>query len=736
MLFPSLETDISTDGIHMNPDANDCYVLKKCIGWLSRHIRRYPCFDTETLKIICWLLGSGIQDLGCWLLSQLNKRDRTRYVSEITQSALDSDDFAHELAKLLRESKSINIKRFFRQTILLMDQRLASLNDGGTSEIEQNIRALQKLFDLSDQEAELCSFFFVTDTYMQAERYFITHVECNKFSGKKYLANILGLSNKALHSIVYGKLARIGLFDIDRYGISTEIEFLNLIENPVDKNFARKFYASVPAGSVPLKNFLVKHEQTIHILNLLQTKAESPTHILLYGPPGTGKSSYAHSVLSQLDTSAFEIVRGEDNTTKLRRVSIIACLTATNNDQGSIILVDEADNLLNTKNSWLMNGETQDKGWLNQLLDQPGTRMIWITNRIDSIEDSVLRRFAYSLPFKTFNRSQRALLWDSILRKNKCKTYCNQTDIESLAKTFDVNAGTIDLATRKASETACSSKARFIDTIKMALQSYTVLINDGIDVAEKDGIEKRYSLVGLNVDGDLEAMMGQLEAFNMYLKNEVHGHSVNMNLLFYGPPGTGKSELGRHIADHLDRKIICKRISDLQSKYVGDGEKNVMRAFKEAETEEAVLIIDEADSILFSRDRARHSWEITFTNEFLTQMERYRGILVCTTNRLDDLDPASLRRFNHKTSFDYLTADGNLHFYDLFLKPLRTSKLNPAAVERLKKIKNLAPGDFKIVRNRYSFQPKSDISHQQLIDALEDEARLKVNLQNNKRIGF
>ena len=440
--------------------------------------------------------------------------------------------------------------------------------------------------------------------------------------------------------------------------------------------------------------------------------------------------------MDQLDTPAFEIVRGEDNTTKHRRISITACLTATSADRGSIVLVDEADNLLNTQNSWLMNGETQDKGWLNKLLDQPGTRMIWITNRIHSIEDSVLRRFAYSLAFRTFNRSQRVLLWDSILRKNKCKPYCTHADIESFAKTYDVNAGIIDLATRKAAETASASKTRFIDTINMTLQSYTVLVNDGLDVVNKDGIEKRYSLDGLNVNGDLKSMLDQLQAFDAYLKNDTNGHSINMNLLFHGPPGTGKSELGRHIADRLDRKRICKRISDLQSKYVGDGEKNIMRAFEEAEAEEAVLIIDEADSILFCRDRARHSWEITFTNEFLTQMERYRGILVCTTNRLDDLDPASLRRFNHKIGFDYLTADGNLHFYDLFLKPLCAKRLNPPFVEKLKQIRNLAPGDFTLVRDRYAFHPKNEINHLLLINALEDEVNLKTNLNKNKRIGF
>jgi SpoVK/Ycf46/Vps4 family AAA+-type ATPase len=170
--------------------------------------------------------------------------------------------------------------------------------------------------------------------------------------------------------------------------------------------------------------------------------------------------------------------------------------------------------------------------------------------------------------------------------------------------------------------------------------------------------------------------------------------------------------------------------------YVGEGEKNIKRAFQEAESEEAVLIIDEADSLLFCRDRAQHSWEISFTNEFLTQMVKFTGILICTTNRLSDLDSASLRRFNHKIGFDYLTAEGNLLFYDLFLELLSLDKLDPLTCEELKRIKNLAPGDFKVVRDRYSFHPKSDIDHILLIDALKNEAKLKTNHRQVKRIGF
>ena len=187
----------------------------------------------------------------------------------------------------------------------------------------------------------------------------------------------------------------------------------------------------------------------------------------------------------------------------------------------------------------------------------------------------------------------------------------------------------------------------------------------------------------------------------------------------------------------MDRETICKRVSDIQDKYVGETEKNIKNAFQEAEREEAVLVFDEADSLLFSRDRAVRSWEISFTNEFLTQMERFRGILICTTNRMKDLDQASIRRFNHKIGFDYLTSIGNQIFYDLFLAPLANKPLSSAEREEIKQINNLTPGDFKILRNRYSFYPCEDVDHGILIEALQKEAEIKMQHCNlGKKIGF
>jgi hypothetical protein len=268
------------------------------------------------------------------------------------------------------------------------------------------------------------------------------------------------------------------------------------------------------------------------------------------------------------------------------------------------------------------------------------------------------------------------------------------------------------------------------------LDAHRTLANYGEKPVDKNKIEEVYSLDGLNISGDAESMIGQLEQFDAYLRDAKNDQIMNMNLLFYGPPGTGKSELARFIADRLDREIMCKRVSDMQSKWVGEGEKNIKRAFEEAEAEDAVLIIDEADSLLFNRDRAVRSWEISFTNEFLTQMERFRGILVCTTNRMKALDDASIRRFNHKLKFDYLLPEGNVIFYEKLLAGLIDTPFDQKSRAVLKTIPSLTPGDFKTVRDRFSFCPRGELGHKMLLNALEDESRVKKIHRNTSKIGF
>jgi len=172
------------------------------------------------------------------------------------------------------------------------------------------------------------------------------------------------------------------------------------------------------------------------------------------------------------------------------------------------------------------------------------------------------------------------------------------------------------------------------------------------------------------------------------------------------------------------------------SPYVGMTERNLAQAFFEAETQEAVLVMDEVDSILASRDRAHHTWEVSFTNELLAQMERFRGILICTTNRLMDLDQDSIRRFNFKIGFNYLKPGGNLLFYRKLLAHLATAPIEPSQFEDLQLIPDLAPGDFRLARDRCSLSSPDQVTDAVLIAALREEARAKKTHQGGKEIGF
>lgn len=124
-------------------------------------------------------------------------------------------------------------------------------------------------------------------------------------------------------------------------------------------------------------------------------------------------------------------------------------------------------------------------------------------------------------------------------------------------------------------------------------------------------------------------------------------------LCLYGPPGTGKTAYGRWLAERLDMPLILCSASELMSKWNGESEKNIAAAFRRAERENGLLLIDEVDSFLQNRANARQPWEVTMVNEMLTRMESFSGVFIASTNLMDGIDPAALRRFDLKIRFDF-----------------------------------------------------------------------------------
>lgn len=136
---------------------------------------------------------------------------------------------------------------------------------------------------------------------------------------------------------------------------------------------------------------------------------------------------------------------------------------------------------------------------------------------------------------------------------------------------------------------------------------------------------------------------------------------VDARIIFYGPPGTGKTMTAYSLAKSLKRQVLSFDCSKILSMYVGESEKNVRKIFDtyrdltEKTKTEPILLLNEADQFLSARSSGTGSSAEQMHNQmqniFLEQIEQFRGVLIATTNLLENIDIAFSRRFNYKIEF-------------------------------------------------------------------------------------
>ena len=203
----------------------------------------------------------------------------------------------------------------------------------------------------------------------------------------------------------------------------------------------------------------------------------------------------------------------------------------------------------------------------------------------------------------------------------------------------------------------------------------------------------------------------------------------------YGPPGTGKTAWAAWLAEQLDMPLLLRQGSDLLDPYVGGTERNIAEAFESAKRDNCLLVLDEVDTFLFSREGADRSWERSQVNEMLTQIERFEGLMVVSTNLIEVLDPAALRRFDLKLKFDYLTLPQRLDFAKQQAEILGLPLLSEEDLSQIESLNLLTPGDFAAVARRHQFSPFQKV--QDWLSALQGECEVKPAFSaTTRRIGF
>lgn len=492
-----------------------------------------------------------------------------------------------------------------------------------------------------------------------------------------------------------------------------------------------------PAPSTTLSQSDYPHVETDarYLTALLENASQqraAGVNILLYGAPGTGKTELARVLARDAGCELYEVdcldKDGNSLTGKDRYRSLQVSQAFLRGRPGAVLLFDEVEDVFPGPTRELMSlfgheeprGSVNGKAWVNQTLEQNPVPVIWVSNSIRQIDPAYLRRFQFHLELKVPPPTVR----ESIIRKHLEGLEVSDAFMAKLAARKTLTPAQIDSAARFArltqpaiEEPAESLIERQLDHADQAMglrpevQAHRVVTEYKLDYLN---LETRFS-----VERIIEALRARRRG----------------TLCFYGPPGTGKTVLAEHIAAQLDMPLLIRRASDLMSKYVGETEQQIAAMFSRAEEERALLLLDEADSFMQSRQGAVRNYEVSEVNEMLQGMERFDGIFICTTNLFDRIDEAALRRFAFKIRFKPLVRAQREQMFIAEALGGKAEALKPVWREMLASLDMLTPGDFAVVKQQ-SVLLGETLEPEAFLAQLRQEHSIKPELRERRSIGF
>jgi transitional endoplasmic reticulum ATPase len=528
------------------------------------------------------------------------------------------------------------------------------------------------------------------------------------------ISSLLTNNDESIHSAQYSHinvnifLSRIELPNKYLEAIKT-IKKLSSVEALI-----RHCYQLVYETKLQPKDFVVEQFMPLYqYLDDAISFKKQGVNILLHGEPGVGKTELVKTLAKALNCDLFDISHShdeysQDNISKTMVNEIERTQSICGQLKNIIMFVDECDDFFHENP---LSGRNLRKHQVNQLLENTPIPTLWVTNRPYSLEDAYIRRFDMVLEVtspdaESYERKVRQLSRGLRLSSEFIAHICQHKSL-SIAHI----------------EKAIKVTKTFYLTASDAQEQITVLLNGYLNA----GGYKKLQIQPVN----------RLLKYDLTLTNSI-GHDLKTvqkgihrlgesRILLYGPPGTGKSAYAKYLSKDLGLPLIMKRGSDLLGAYVGETEKNIAAAFEEAKDKNAILLLDEVDSFLNSREGHSKSWESTMVNEMLTQMETFDGVFIATTNFNQKLDHAVARRFDFKIKLDYLLPAQSLKMFKQFV--YSSSK---GTREQLLKLNNLTPGDFAVVARKCSLLGKID--EDSVLVLLQQESVYKKPLA--KPIGF
>lgn len=238
-----------------------------------------------------------------------------------------------------------------------------------------------------------------------------------------------------------------------------------------------------------------------------------------------------------------------------------------------------------------------------------------------------------------------------------------------------------------------------------------------------------------------------IKGSNLLQSSKMKGKYQPVTALFFGAPGTGKTLTANAVAHSLKRDLITFDCSKILSMWVGEAEKSTRMIFDRYRELSAgmskppVLLLNEADQFLHRRTSARGAADHSYNqmqNIFLEQIEQFDGILIATTNLVENMDAAFSRRFHYKIEFKRPGHLERLGLWQVHI-PEKTPLSDDVDLNHLAERYDLSGGQIAIVvRNAATraAQRGDKLYQEDLIKACEDEMAGNFDEEVGERVGF